>query len=94
MGIRTSEGVHGDEHRTNVGVDLCVLPPFIEVLIDALVRDGGEEGHVRYADLLLLEAFLPVCLEGIDSPSERYITVECVRWDVPWQPCLPHPSWA
>ena len=72
--IHTSERVDGDEHRANVGVDLCVLPPFIEVLVDALVRDGGEKGHIGHADLLLLEALLPVCLQDTFFLSASHST--------------------
>ena len=64
---RTSEGVDGDEHSADVGVNFAVLPPFLKVLVDALVRDGGEEGHIGHADLLLLEALLPVRLGNITS---------------------------
>ena len=60
---RTSEGVDGDEHSADVSVDFAVLPPFLEVLVDALVRDRGKESHIGHADLLLLESFLPVCLK-------------------------------
>ena len=64
---RTSEGIDGDEHSADVGVDFAILPPFLEILIDALVRDGSEESHIRHADLLLLEALLPVRLGNITS---------------------------
>ena len=70
--VRTSEGVNGDEHRTNVGIDLGILPSFLEIFIDALVRDGGEEGHIGHADLLLLEALFPVCLQDIIRFSASY----------------------
>ena len=63
----TSEGIDGYEDGSDICVDLAVGPPFLEVLVDALVADCGEEGHVGYADLLLFEAFLPISLSGISA---------------------------
>lgn len=63
MHIRTAERVDGDEHTTNVRVDLPICPPLLQVLVDALVRDSGKERHIRHSDLLLLEAFLPIGLQ-------------------------------
>ena len=66
--MRTSEWVDRDEHCANVSVDLSVLPSLLQVLVNALVRDRGEEGHVGDADRLLLEALLPV---GLDTMCKK-----------------------
>jgi hypothetical protein len=63
IAVRTAERVDRDEYSSNVRVYLRVGPPFLEVLIDALVANRREKGHVGYTDLLLLEALLPVGLQ-------------------------------
>ena len=62
--VRTSEWVYGDEHSTDVSVDFAILPPLLEVLVNALICDRGQESHVGYTDLLLLETLLPVRLHN------------------------------
>ena len=62
--MRTSKWVHGNEHCTDVGVDFAILPPLLEVLVNAFIRDRGQESHVGYTDLLLLETLLPVRLHN------------------------------
>jgi hypothetical protein len=71
----TAEGVDRDEHMRNVRlllagsvllahVDLLVEEARLEVLVDGLVGDSAEEGHVLHAGRLLLpEALGPVGLE-------------------------------
>lgn len=59
---RTSKRVYGYQHTSDIRIDFSVLPPFREVLVHGFVRDGREQRHVRYADLFLLETFLPICL--------------------------------
>jgi hypothetical protein len=58
----TSEWVDRDEHGANVSVNLGVGPSFLEILVDALVADSGEQRHIGDPDLLLLEALLPIRL--------------------------------
>ena len=60
--IRTFEWVDGNQDTTDVGVNLAILPPLLQVVVDSLVCNRSEECHVGYTDLLLLEAFLPVRL--------------------------------
>ena len=58
----TSERIDRYQYCPNVSVNLAILPAFLEVLVDALVRDRGQECHIGHADLLLLEALLPIGL--------------------------------
>ena len=58
----TSKWVDGYEHTTDPGVDVTGLPALAEVLVDALVADRRKKRHIRHADGLLLEAFLPIRL--------------------------------
>lgn len=61
-GVRTSKRVNGDEHTTDIRVDLPIRPPLLQVLVDALVGDRREQSHIRHSDLLLLESLLPIGL--------------------------------
>ena len=58
----TSKGIHGNKDTTNVGIDVSILPAFLQILIDALITDLGQESHIGNADLFLLEALFPVRL--------------------------------
>jgi hypothetical protein len=49
-------------------VDLLVLEPLLEVVVDALIADGAQQRHVADAGLLLLEAVLPV---GLAKRNQR-----------------------
>ena len=60
--MHTSERVDRYQHRANVRVDVSILPPFLQILIDALVADLGQQRHVGDTHLLLLEPLLPVGL--------------------------------
>ena len=52
--------VHPDLMQTYIY--LPVLKPLLQVFIDTLVRNGGEQRHIRDSHLLLLESFLPIGL--------------------------------
>ena len=86
----TSKWIHGDQNTTDVGIDFAISPAFLEVVVDAFIADGCEEGHIGHADLLLFEAFFPICL--MNAELKRVPVVDGVL-EVPWQLSW-HPSWA
>jgi len=65
---RTSKRVDGYQDTSDIRIDLAVLPPFRKIFVHSFIRDGREQRHVRYADLFLLETFLPI---GLHAPLLR-----------------------
>jgi hypothetical protein len=61
----TSERIDRYQNGSNVGIDFTAGPPLLKVIIDAFIADSGKQGHIRYADLLLLKPFLPIGLSQI-----------------------------
>jgi hypothetical protein len=60
--VRTSERIDGYQNRADISVYLRIRPAFLEIIVDGLVTDGGEESHIGHADLFLLETLFPICL--------------------------------
>ena len=60
----TSKRVDGYQDASDIGINLSVFPPFREVLVHSFVRYCREQRHIGYADLFLLEAFLPIRLHA------------------------------
>lgn len=65
-----------DPCKPGTYINLSILEPLFQILIYTLVRDGGEQRHIRHTNLLLLEPFLPVGLypsatEKDKNPHER-----------------------
>lgn len=60
--LHTFERVHRNKDRSDIRIDIAVLPSLLQVLIDTLVAYLGEKSHIRHANLLLLETLLPVRL--------------------------------
>jgi hypothetical protein len=54
---QVSEGIDGDEHMANVGVDLAVLEALLQVVVDGLVGDLAQQRQIRDSDLFLLGDF-------------------------------------
>lgn len=67
----TSEGINGDQHGSDVSVYVAIGPAFLEVLVNALVTNRGQQGHIRHPYLGFLKALLPVRLRA--SHSRRMI---------------------
>ena len=65
---RTSKRVDRYQDTSDIRIDLAVFPPFRKVLVHSLICDGREQCHVRYANLFLLETFLPI---GLHAPLLR-----------------------
>ena len=84
--VRTSERVDRDEHRADVCIDLRILPTLLQVLVNALVCDRGQQRHVRHSDLLLLKALLPICLK---SSQHKYKGCQTHRHTLATLPAAP-----
>lgn len=50
-------------------VDLRRLEPLLQIVIDRLVADCGQQSHVTDSDLLLFEGLLPIGFDHGLSPS-------------------------
>jgi len=61
---RTSKRVDGYQDTSDIRIDLAVLPPFRKIFVHSFIRDGREQRHVGYANLLLLETFFPIGLHA------------------------------
>ena len=80
----TSERIDRYQYCPNVSVNLAILPAFLEVLVDTLVRDRGKECHIGHADLLLLESLLPISLYSCTEVNDQHKAyVGYVRTDAP-----------
>lgn len=52
-------------------VNLPVLKPLFQVVIDTLIADRREQRHIRHAHLLLLESFFPIRLARTSDGNHR-----------------------
>jgi hypothetical protein len=61
VGIDTQipEGVDGDQHMANIGINLGAFESLLQVLIDGLVGDLTQQSQIGDTNLLLLS-----CLKG------------------------------
>jgi hypothetical protein len=58
---------------TNVGVYLCILEAFLQVVVDGLVGDLADEREIRHANFLLLGRLEdgPLDLAFVPTASRR-----------------------
>ena len=64
--------IHGNEHVTDVGVNLGIREAHLQVAIDGFVRDLRQQCHIRDASLWLLEAFTPIRLGNAAIHHRRW----------------------